>query len=159
MSHAISWGLVLLALWLTLSGHFDPLLVTLGLLSCVAIVLIALRMDFVDHEWRPIHLLFTRVLFYWVWLVKEIIKANFDVVRRILDPRLPISPTIVRVKASQRTDIGQVTFANSITLTPGTVSMDLQEDEIEVHALTREAAQSLLDGEMDRRVTVLEGTE
>lgn len=156
MGHAISLGLILFALWLSLSGFFKPLLLGLGLVSCVFVVRIALRMDVVDREWYPIHLLFTRLLFYWPWLLKEIAKANIDVTRRILDPRLPISPTLVRLKASQRSDIGRVTYANSITVTPGTVSIDLQRDEIVVHALTREAAAALEEGEMDRRVRVLE---
>jgi multicomponent Na+:H+ antiporter subunit E len=156
LGHAISLGLILFALWLLLSGFFEPLLLGLGLVSCAFVVRIALRMDVVDREWYPIHLLFTRVLFYWPWLLKEIAKANIDVTRRILDPRLPISPTLVRLKASQRSDIGRVTYANSITVTPGTVSIDLQGDEIVVHALTREAAAALEEGEMDRRVCVLE---
>lgn len=156
MGHAISLGLILFALWLLLSGFFKPLLLGLGLVSCAFVVRIALRMDVVDREWYPIHLLFTRVFFYWPWLLKEIAKANIDVTRRILDPRLPISPTLVRVKASQRSDIGRVTYANSITLTPGTVAIDLQRDEIVVHALTREAAAALEGDEMDRRVRVLE---
>lgn len=156
MGHAISLGLVLLALWFALSGHAETLLVSLGLLSSAGVVLIALRMDVVDHEWRPIPLLLSRVFFYWLWLIGKIVKANMDVVRRILDPALPISPTIVRVKTSQRTDVGKVTFANSITLTPGTVAIDLRNSEIEVHALSQEAAAALQGGDMDRRVCVLE---
>lgn len=155
MGHAVSLGLVLFTLWFLLSGYLQPLLLGLGLLSCVGVVAIALRMDVVDREWYPIHLLFSRVLLYWRWLLWEIVKANLDVARRILDPRLPISPTLVRVKSSQRSDIGRVTHANSITITPGTVAIDLQGDEILVHALSREAA-ALHEGDMDRRVSVLE---
>jgi multicomponent Na+:H+ antiporter subunit E len=113
-------------------------------------------MDLVDREWRPIHLLFGRVLGYWPWLIWEIIWSNVDVVRRILDPRLPISPTLIWLKASQRTDIGLVTYANSITITPGTLAMKLEGDQILVHALSREGAEALAAGEMDRRVTLLE---
>jgi multicomponent Na+:H+ antiporter subunit E len=76
-----------------------------------------------------------------------------------LSPSLPISPTIIHVRASQKSDLGKVIYGNSITLTPGTVAIDIDGDKIEVHALTREAAQALRDGDMDRRVTRLEGVE
>ena len=156
MTHALSLGLLLYALWCVLSGYFQPMLLGFGLMSCAFVVVIALRMDLVDRESRPLHLLFGRVLSYWPWLMAEIVRANVDVVRRILDPRLPISPTVLWVKASQHTDIGRVTYANSITITPGTLAMKLQEDEILVHALSREGAEALKAGEMDRRVTFLE---
>ena len=80
-----------------------------------------------------------------------------DVAKRILSPRLPISPRVIRVKAGQQSDLARVIYANSITLTPGTVSLSLEGDEIEVHALTREAAEELESGKMDRRVTRTEG--
>lgn len=67
-----------------------------------------------------------------------------------------ISPTVVKVRASQATEVGRVIYANSITLTPGTISLELADDTIIVHALTREGAESLKGGDMDRRVTRLE---
>ncbi|MFB3089274.1 MAG: Na+/H+ antiporter subunit E [Acidiferrobacterales bacterium] len=158
MVHAISLALVLFALWLLLSGHYVPLLIGLGALSVLLVVTIALRMDVVDREGHPIHLS-PKALLYWPWLGWEIVKANLDVARRILDPRLPISPTVIRLKASQKSDLGRVIYANSITLTPGTVSIDIDGEHIEVHALTREAAQALRTGDMDRRVTRFEGDE
>jgi len=156
LGHAINLGLVSFALWLLLSGHGGILLLA-GVISCIFVVWIALRMDVVDHEAYPLDLRVHAVLLYWAWLVREIIVANLRVTRLILDPKLPITPTITRVKTSQRGVFGQVTYANSITLTPGTVSIDLSDGEIEVHALTREAAAELETGEMDRRVTRLEG--
>jgi multicomponent Na+:H+ antiporter subunit E len=134
------------------------LLLGLGALSALLVVTIALRMDVVDREGHPIHL-GPGALLYWPWLGWEIVKANLDVARRILDPRLPISPTVIRLKASQKSDLGRVIYANSITLTPGTVSIDIDGERIEVHALTREAAQALRTGDMDRRVTRFEGDE
>ena len=94
---------------------------------------------------------------YAPWLAWAIVKANMDVTRRILSPSMPISPTLVEVPATQHNQLGQVIFANSITLTPGTVSVDVEDGIITVHALTREAADELATGEMDRRVTRLEG--
>ncbi len=152
--HSISLGLALFGVWLLLSGFFEPLLLGLGVFSCVIVVLIANRMDLIDHEGVPIHLGW-RILTYWVWLAVEIVKANLDVARRILDPRLPIHPLLIRVKASQTSELGQVIYANSITLTPGTVSMHVGGGEILVHALTKEMAEDLEGGEMDRRVTAV----
>ena len=156
MFRAISLGLVLFATWLLLSGYFVPLILGFGVLSCVLVVLIARRMDLIDHEGHPIHL-GIRGFTYWFWLAWEIVKANLDVAKRIVDPQLPISPTLVRVKTSQKSELGQVIYANSITLTPGTVSLRIGFDEILVHAISREGAAELASGEMDRRATRLEG--
>jgi multicomponent Na+:H+ antiporter subunit E len=93
---------------------------------------------------------------YWPWLVWEIVKSAWQVSRIIVHPRLPISPTLQRIKSSQRTDVGRTVFANSITLTPGTIAVEVGSDEILVHALTREGAQELAGGQMDRRVSEFE---
>ena len=154
---AIYLGLFLFGLWLLLSGHYAALLLGLGLASSVLVVAIALRMNIVDRETHPVHL-HPSVFFYFFWLAWEITKANIDVARRILDPRLPISPSLLRVKATQKSDLGRASYANSITLTPGTVTVSVEEDSIQVHALTREAAEALAGGEMDRRVTRIERT-
>jgi multicomponent Na+:H+ antiporter subunit E len=89
----------------------------------------------------------------------EIIKANIDVAKRIMLPSMAVTPTMIRVTASQKSDLGLVIYANSITLTPGTISVDIANGEILVHALSREGAESLLDGEMDRRVTRMAGED
>ena len=146
----------LIVFWLLLSGYFTLFLVTIGSLTAVGVVALGHRMDVIDREGHPIHLTW-RVLGYWPWLMKEIAKSAWGVSRIILDPRLPISPTLVRVKTSQKTAVGVVTYANSITLTPGTISVDVKRGEILVHALTRDGAAGLLEGEMDRRVTRFEG--
>jgi len=80
------------------------------------------------------------------------VRSNIDVARRILSPGVPISPKLIEVPASQRTDLGKVIYANSITLTPGTISIRIRDGMILVHALSEEAADELLQGEMDRRV-------
>jgi len=147
---------VLYVLWLLLSGHYEPLLLVLGAISCVFVAWIAYRMDVADREGHPIHLTW-RSLVYWPWLFWEIVKANVEVARLILSPHLAISPTVIKVKASQPDELGHVIYANSITLTPGTVSIDVRDATIEVHAITREMAEGLETGEMDRRVTQMEG--
>ncbi len=147
---------MLYGLWLLLSGHFEPLLLGLGAVSVIAVVAIAHRMDVVDHEGHPLHLGW-RALAYWPWLGWEIVKSNLAVAKIILTPSLPISPTMIRVDATQKTELGHVIFANSITLTPGTVAVDLDDTSIGVHALTADGAHALAGGEMDRRVTAMEG--
>lgn len=156
MIRVVSLVVVLAVVWLLLSGHTDALLLSLGAASCLLVAWIAHRMEVVDHEGHPVHISW-RAPMYWLWLGWKIIEANIDVARRILHPALPVSPTVFKVHSSQKSDLGRVTYANSITLTPGTVSLSLSADEIEVHALSREAAAELMQGEMDRLVTRFEG--
>lgn len=156
--YALSSALVLYGFWLLLSGYFTAFLMTAGAASAIAVVALARRMEIVDHEGHPIHLGW-RALTYWPWLIIEIVKSAWDVSKVILNPRLPVSPTLIRVKTSQKTEVGVVVYANSITLTPGTISVDVGHGEILVHALTRESAAGLQTGEMDKRVTVFEGAK
>ena len=147
----------LAATWLLLSGHYDPLLLGLGAASCVLVGWIAWRMDVVDREGFPIHLTWQAVL-YWPWLILEIIKSNIDVALVILRPSMPISPTLLTVHTTQGSELGQVIYANSITLTPGTVSLRVYDDKIDVHALTKSGADGIAAGEMDRRVTLMDAS-
>ncbi|HBK75604.1 MAG TPA: cation transporter [Gammaproteobacteria bacterium] len=142
-------------MWLALSGHFDPLLLSLGLLSAATVSFVSRRMGIIDAEGQPLELM-PGLLRYAPWLAKEIVRACIDVAWRIVQPSLPIQPTIIRVPANQRTVTGRVSFANSITLTPGTISLDVLEKQIEVHALTAESAADLESGEMGKRVEHLE---
>jgi multicomponent Na+:H+ antiporter subunit E len=159
--HTLSLWLFCAGLWLALSGYFDiPLLLVFGALSCTLVVFIAWRVDRADPEETPLRLkLGPQILLYWPWLLWQIVLANIDVAKRILDPRLPISPTMITLKPTQRSEVGQVIYANSITLTPGTVTTSLSEGILQVHALTRENAEALLEGDMDRRVTALERSD
>ncbi|NKB58584.1 MAG: hypothetical protein GKS00_19820 [Alphaproteobacteria bacterium] len=154
--HAISLGLTLFATWLLLSGVYEPFFIFLGVLSCVIVVAIALRMEVVDRESHPVHLSMILPI-YWLWLGKEIVLANIDVTKRILSPRLNINPTVFRVQASQGDELGKVIYANSITLTPGTVTIDIDDDDLVIHALSETSKGDLETGEMDRRVTALGG--
>ncbi len=127
-----------------------------GAVSALAVVLFARRMKVLDNEGHPIHLSL-RAATYWPWLAKEIIKSAWTVSRIILDPKLPISPTLVRFKPTQRSIVGLVTHANSISLTPGTITVEAEPGEFLVHGLTQAGAQACIDSEMDRRVTRFEG--
>jgi len=158
MLHTLSAFATLYAFWILLSGYFTAFLLGAGGGCALAVVLLARRMDVVDHEGHPIQLGWRASLGYWPWLALEIARAGWDVARRILDPRLPISPTLARFAPGQRSDLGLAIHANSITLTPGTVSVQVGPAEFLVHALTREGAAGLAGSEMDRRVAALERT-
>ena len=152
----LSLFILLFLSWLLLSGIYTGLLLGLGGLSCLVVVAVCRRMKIVDPEGQPIHLI-PGLLRYMPWFLWAVIKSNIDVVRRILHPRLPIAPRVIRVESSQKTHLGQVIYANSITLTPGTVSVETGEGTIDVHALTRESAEDVRSGVMDGRVTDMEG--
>jgi multicomponent Na+:H+ antiporter subunit E len=149
-------GLVLAAVWLLLSGLFKPLLMGLGAVSVLLCLWLAGRMKIVDAESHPVWAAMHYVP-YWPWLSVEIVKSSFEVARRVLSPSMPISPTVFEVRSTQQTMVGRVVLANSITLTPGTVTLDIDGDRLQVHALSRDTVEAMRDGEMDRRVTRAEG--
>lgn len=151
-------GLVitLSVLWLSLSGHYTLLLLSLGGLSVLSVAVIGLRMKLIDYREPEALMQFIKSIPYGWWLIREILRANLDVCLRIVHPGLPISPRLVWVEASQRHDLSRVVYANSITLTPGTISIDVEDNKIEVHVLTAAGGDSLQQGEMDRRISRLE---
>ncbi|MGB1581501.1 MAG: Na+/H+ antiporter subunit E [Nevskiales bacterium] len=144
----------LMLFWWLWSGHATPLLLGFGLGSCLLVLWIVLRMDVVDQEAAPLHLTH-RAPVYWLWLIVEMIKSNLDTCRRILQPS-QAQPSIAVVPATQASDLGKVIYANSITLTPGTLSMRLSDTNIEVHALHPVSIKTLGNGEMAKRVTEME---
>jgi multicomponent Na+:H+ antiporter subunit E len=153
---AIGLGAVLFTFWLALSGHYTPLLLGFGVLSCTLVVYLSMRMDVVDSEGVPFHIT-GRVLIYFPWLMKEIVVANLVVAKVILDPKLPISPRMVVYYGSQKTDLGRVLYANSITLTPGTITTGVEGQEFQIHALTAADLEADEEDEMDRRCSWVEG--
>jgi multicomponent Na+:H+ antiporter subunit E len=153
----VSLVLILFAFWLALSGHYTPFLIAAGAGSALLALLAALRMRVVDAEGHPVELLWGAVTYY-PWLVVEIAKSGWGVTKIILHPGLPISPTMTVVRASQKTSAGRATYANSITLTPGTVTVGVNGQDLTVHALVNAGALDLEEGSMDRRVRRFEGT-
>jgi len=148
-------SLTLAVFWLANSGHYTVLMLSLEAISIALIVYIAHRMDVVDHEAQPLHLTL-KIPGYYAWLIKEIFLANLTVVKHIWLGNKSISPVFATITASQKTEIGKVIYANSITLTPGTVTVNIEDDKFLVHALLQESIEDLESGEMDRRVTQLE---
>jgi multicomponent Na+:H+ antiporter subunit E len=140
---------------LALSGHYTPLLLSFGVGSCVLVVYLAHRMDVVDHEGVPLRIA-GRFFRYLPWLMKEILVANIQVAKVILSPALPISPKIVVFHGSQQTDLGRAIYANSITLTPGTITTGIEGQEFQIHALTAADLETDEEQEMDVRCTWVE---
>ncbi len=155
MFRSIFLAVVLFLLWLVLSGIYTPILISFGVLSAITVAWIAYRMDVADHEGFPIQLSW-RAVSYWPWLIVEIIKSNIAVAGLILGSRENIKPILIRIPANQKTELGQVTYANSITLTPGTVSIAVGENMIDVHSLSKAAAEDLKHGVMHDKVCRLE---
>lgn len=150
-------SVTLVAAWILWSWHFEWMLLVFGAVSCLVVVSLSWRMRIIDSEGEPLLQLGLRPLLYIPWLMWQIVRSNIDVARRILSPGVPISPKLIEVPVSQKSDLGTVIFANSITLTPGTISVRIRDGVILVHALSEEAAEELLQGEMSRRVRVCEG--
>ena len=156
LPHNIGSAITLAVLWLLLSGIYDnTLIISLGVLSIGAVLYVAHRMDVIDHEGHPSHLGFGMIV-YFPWLLWEIVKANLEVAKIIISPRMDIQPHIFTIEASQQSEVGNVVYSHSITLTPGTVTVDVEDGEMSVHALTNAAAAGVKTGEMDSKVTKLE---
>ena len=153
----ISLSIFLFLFWLSLSGHYTPFLIGAGIACTLLCAMAAIRMRTLDKEGHPIEL-FGRAVTYVPWLLKEIVKAGWAVTKVIVHPKLPISPTMTVVRATQRTTVGVATYANSITLTPGTITVGVNGNDLVVHALEKGGALDLEGGAMDRRVSQYEGT-
>ncbi|MCF6199444.1 MAG: Na+/H+ antiporter subunit E [Hyphomicrobiaceae bacterium] len=146
------YSALLFLFWILLSGHFDPLLLGLGGTSVILTVFLMRRMNILDHESFPSQI-FLQLPAYFVYIFWEIVKANIDVLKQIMSlSGKPISPHMVDIDLPQKTDLGRVIYANSITLTPGTVSVELTKDKIIVHALTKDAADDLFTGNMAKAI-------
>ena len=151
IKHFIATYLIVLAFWLLLSAHFDKFHVGAGIVS-------ALVVAYASHD-----LLFTgtgnhsltktvRFITYLPWLIYQIVLANIDVAKRALSPGMPIDPRVVTFKTMLKSDVARTALANSITLTPGTVTIDIVDDVFYVHAIAKEPADDLLEGAMERRI-------
>jgi len=151
--YAILAVLLMLA-WVLWSGYLKPLLLGFGVFSSILVVYLGYRMRLTET-----HLLDGRFLLrlarYWGWLVREVVRSSIDVTRIVLDPKLPISPTVAEFETRCTLATDQALVGNSITLTPGTLTIQIADGRFVVHALTAAGARDILAGEMDRRVAAL----
>lgn len=153
MGYFLGLIVVLIALWTGLSGDYTltkPIIASLGAVSILLSAILAYRFDILDREGSPYARLLPLIT-YWTWLVVEIFKANWVVIKACLRSTLDINPALVKVKTRCESDLARTVFANSITLTPGTVSVEVEGSKILVHALYEDSAGPGAFDEMDRR--------
>ena len=154
MRYVISLTLLLAALWLAISGVYKPLLFILGGGSVALVVWLSLRMDVVGIEHNPV-IYSWRLVVYWAWLFWQIVLSNFHVARLVLKPD-GIHPSLLEVPVPHDSAVAKVTYGNSVTLTPGTVTLLLNRNLLSVHALDRHSAEQLREGDMARKIAWLE---
>ena len=147
-------ALLLIAAWVLWSGYLKPLLLGLGALSCLLTVWIVRRMGYFDDETFAFHYDW-RLFGFWAWLGGEIVKSSIEVARVVLRRRIDVEPKVVNVDGSGLGPVDLALLGNSITLTPGTPTLDVHEGRLLVHALTPEGAAALQRGDMQRRVAAL----
>jgi multicomponent Na+:H+ antiporter subunit E len=143
-------------LWLLMSGIYKPLVLFFGAVSVLIAVWVSRRADVVDGQRPELALSPGGALHYLGWLLVEIAKANWAVTRIILSPGMPMRQHLFRTYYTQKTDFGQMIFANSITLTPGTITVEVEEKDFLVHALDYTEADLAALADMGRRVSETE---
>ncbi len=153
-SRAVFLAVLLMLAWLLWSGLFKPLLLALGVFSSVLVVYLAHRMRLFDTHAFDLRYL-VRLLPYWGWLSTEILKSSLEVTRVVLSRKPPISPTVAEFDSLCKEPMDQAVLGNSITLTPGTLTLQIVDGRFVVHALTEAGARDIVSGDMDRRVHAL----
>ena len=151
MKHITGLLFFLAVLWWVLSGYTKPLLISLGVVSVLFAAFVAHRMNVVDDESHPFHLSL-KLVRYWAYLLWQIVVSNIKMVQTILSLNPDINPRVLTVKINQHSELGRVVLGNSVTLTPGTVTLDIEGDTMVVHALNDASAQGVEDGSFDQRV-------
>jgi len=152
----VNQAIFLALLWIVFSGKFDGFHLTLGVVS----VVLVLGFNDAIRRLRPrrggparrAHLKPLRALFYVPWLLYQIVVSAVYVTRMIVAGESRIDPRIVRFRSDQPNEVAQVVLGNSITLTPGTLTLDIHDDEYVIHALDQGVADGLLNGAMQNRV-------
>ena len=150
--NVIVQAVFLMATWLILSGHYDFLHILYGVISVGLVVALNLKLrqvPLVENEPAGMaSIRIPRLLGYLPWLLLQIIQSGIYVVGIILNPRMPIQPEILRFRSRQPGVMAKVILGNSITLTPGTLTLDIRGDDFTVHALTKDTARGLYEGSM-----------
>ena len=157
-SRAILFAL-LFGFWLLMSGHYDAFHIGAGLLSAALVVALNGRLArhfYVrDNLCDCAPLRGPRLLFYLPWLIYQIGVASLQVAGVVLSPRMPVNPSLVRFRTKLPTQAARVILANSITLTPGTITLQLEGDEYLVHSLINASHSGIVDGTLPGQVAKL----
>ena len=149
--------LIIFAFWIFLSGEFSFILLLSGIISSLLVSYMSNDLLIGNGDIKLGFIRTIRFIRFLPWLLWQIVLANIDLALRTLHPKMPINPILINIKNNLKTDLGMVILANSITLTPGTVTIDINENEFLVHVISEKAAQSLISGEMQARVKKIEG--
>ena len=152
LQNTVATFVILFGFWTVLSGIFDLFHLTLGVICSLIISILTHDLLFANVRVGDIKLTIIRFIRYLPWLIYQIFVSNFYVAYLVLSPKMPISPQIIRFKTKLESDISWVVLANSITLTPGTITIDIKDGEFYVHALAKKVADDLNTGEMEDRV-------
>ena len=147
-------ALLLIVAWVLWSGYLKTLLLGLGALSCVLTIWVVRRMGYFEEETFAFHYDW-RLLGFWGWLSREVVLSSIEVARVVLRRKVDVEPKVVDIDGSGLGPVDLALLGNSITLTPGTLTLDVYEGRLLVHALTPEGAAALQRGEMQRRVAEL----
>ncbi|MBW2107286.1 MAG: Na+/H+ antiporter subunit E [Deltaproteobacteria bacterium] len=143
---------IMFGFWLLLSGIFDAFHLTLGFLCSALVGVLFHDLLFSNVRVGDMRVVAGRFIAYIPWLIEQIVLANIHVASLVIRPRMPIDPKVITFKSKLETDVSFVTLANSITLTPGTITMDIKDGVYYVHALSKKVADDLNTGEMEDRV-------
>jgi multicomponent Na+:H+ antiporter subunit E len=147
-------AVLLMLAWLLWSGLFKPLLLALGVFSSVLVAYLSHRLRLFDEPVFELRYIL-RLVKFWAWLAGEIVKSSLHVTRLVLSPKPPISPTVAEFDSRCERPLDQAVLGNSITLTPGTVTLQITDGHFVVHAITQSSARDIASGEMERRVRAL----
>lgn len=157
--------LVLFAFWVVLSGRFEIKYLVMGAIASGLVTFLTMDLlvpegeasERAEHSWRWLALSAGRFFLYHIWLLFSIVKANLQIAYVVLHPKMPIQPGLLRFNTRLNNNFGHILLANSITLTPGTITIDLREGTYFVHALVPEAAESLLQAQMQSKLEAIFG--
>ena len=139
-----------------MSGIYTPLIIGFGVMSAIIATYVIHRMNVVDRDRVPLELHPVRMAQYWLWLMGEIVKSNIAVTRVILARDMPIRQNLFTTPCTEKSELAQVIFANSITLTPGTITVETEDDHFLVHALSYNDDDPETLADMDARVMAVE---
>ena len=149
----------LMIFWVIMSGYLDVLHIGFGVVSVTGVLLFNYRLQNHRFSGEDVDVLrslrFSRSVYYFLWLILQVIVAGFHMARLIVSPSMPIKPAVVRFKADLPSDQAKMILGNSITLTPGTLTVDIEGDQFLIHALDTTSYESLQNDKMPREVLKL----
>lgn len=148
----IATFIIMFGFWLLLSGHYDLFHISIGVLCCGLVSHVSHDLLFANPRAGDMRVIVKRFITYIPWLIYQIAMSNLHVARLALSPSMPIYPEIITFKTKLESDISMVTLANSITLTPGTITVDVKDGVYYVHAVSKKTAGDLMTGEMEDRI-------